>query len=118
MDACNRAIEHMRGKGLACYPPGVKLGTCKSPYVVVCSGGSYAQGVSGGTSISRRIVTLYCYVPRTTGNLEALVANVKAELKALRPQLMPTGNEGPEIIEQDYDARSQSIEYQVMRAEL
>ena len=117
MDACERVIEHMKEQGLVCYHPGVKLGTCKTPYVVVRGGGSYAQGMSGGTSIGYRIVTVYCYVPRENGNLAALVAEAKAAMKALRSQLMPTGNEGPEMIEQDYDARSQSIEYRVMRAE-
>lgn len=118
MDACERVIEHMKKQGLNCYHPGVKLGTCKAPYVVVRGGGSYAQGMSGGTSIGYRIVTVYCYVPRENGNLAALVAEAKSAMKALRSQLMPTGNEGPEMVEQDYDARSQSIEYRVMRAEL
>ena len=38
-------------------------------------------------------------------------------MRALGGQLRPTGNEGPEMIEQDYDARSQSIEYRVLRAQ-
>ena len=118
MDACDRAREHLEKQGLRCYKPGIAVGVCKAPYVVVRDGGSYAQGMSGGTSIGYRIVTVYCYVPRENGNLAALVAEAKAAMKALRSQLMATGNEGPEMIEQDYDARSQSIEYRVMRAEM
>lgn len=117
MDACDRALEHLKEQGLRCYRPGVAAGPCRAPYIVVRGGGSYAQGMSGGTAIGYRIVTLYCFVPRAGGDLAALVAEAKAAMKALRAQLTPTGNEGPEMIEQDYDARSQSIEYRVMRAE-
>ena len=118
MDACDRAREHLRDRGLRCYRPGVKLGACKAPYVVVRGGGAYAQGMSGAASIGYRIVTLYCFVPREGGDLAALTAAAKEAMRDLRAQMMPTGNEGPEMIEEAYDARSQTIEYRCMRAEL
>lgn len=117
MDACDKAREHLTAQSILCYKPGVHLNKCKEPYVVVRGGGAYAQGMSGSTSIGYRIVTLYCFVPREGGDLPALVAKVKAAMRELRSQMKPTGNEGPEMIEQEYDARSQSIEYRVMRAE-
>lgn len=118
MDACDRAIEHLRSAGLLCYRPGIAKGKCAAPYVVVRGGGSYAQGMSGAASIGYRIVTLYCFVPREEGDLAALVRRVKDAMRALGGQLRPTGNEGPEMLEQDYDARSQSIEYRVLRAQM
>lgn len=118
MDACDRAIEHLRSVGLMCYKPGIARGKCCTPYVVVRGGGSYAQGMSGAASIGYRIVTLYCFVPREHGDLAELVRRTKEAMRSLGSQLRPTGNEGPEILEQDYDARSQSIEYRVLRAQM
>lgn len=118
MDACDRVIEHLRSIGLACYKPGIAKGKCAVPYVVVRGGGSYAQGMSGASSIGYRIVTLYCFVPRETGDLADFVLRTKEAMRSLGGQLRSTGNEGPEMIEQDYDARSQSIEYRVLRAQL
>lgn len=103
---------------MLCYKPGIAQGACKAPYVVVRGGGAYARGASGSASIGYRIVTLYCFVPRVSGDLAALVARVKAAMRELGGQLRPTGNEGPEMIEDNYDARSQTIEYMVLRAEL
>ncbi len=118
MDACDRAREHLQAQGLLCYKPGIAKGKCHAPDVVVRGGGSYARGMSGGAGIGYRIVTLYCFVPRESGDLAALVSRTKAAMKALKDQIRPTGNEGPEMIEDDYDARSQTIEYRVLRAEL
>lgn len=117
MDACDRTIEYLRSCGMLCYKPGIAKGKCSAPYVVVRGGGSYAQGMNGAVSIGYRIVTLYCFVPREKGDLAELVCRVKDAMRALGGQLRPTGNEGPEMIEQDYDARSQSIEYRVLRAQ-
>ena len=118
MDACERAKAQLKAQGILCYDPGIAVGPCRAPYVVVCGGGAYAQGMSGSASIGYRIVTLYCFVPRVDGNLPALVGKAKAAMKQLTGQLQPTGNEGPEMVEQDYDARSQTIEYRVLRAQL
>ncbi|MGN1370182.1 MAG: hypothetical protein ACI4WX_15030 [Aristaeellaceae bacterium] len=118
MDACDRVIKHLCSVGLLCYKPGIAKGKCVAPYVVVRGGGSYAQGMSGATSIGYRIVTLYCFVPREQGDLAELVRRTKEAMRSLGRQLRPTGNEGPEMLEQDYDARSQSIEYRVLRAQM
>ena len=117
MDACDRVREHLTDCGLLCYRPGIVKGKCAAPYVVVRGGGSYAQGMSGAASIDYRIVPLYCCVPLEQGALEALVKRTKDAMRGISGQLRPTGNEGPEMIEQDYDARSQSIEYRVLRAQ-
>ena len=50
----------------------------------------------------------------TTLSVEVPTADA---MRALGGQLRPTGNEGPEMFEQDYDARSQSIEYRVLRTQ-
>ena len=117
MDACERIREHLSGCGLLSYAPGIAKGPCRAPYVVVRGAGSYAHGVSASMSIGRRMVTLYCFVPREGGNLAQLVARVKQAMKGLGTLARSTGNEGPEMLEQEYDARSQSVEYQVLRAE-
>lgn len=116
MDACDRAMAQLTQSGLRCYSPGVATGPCRAPYVVVRGGGAYARGLSGAAGLGYRIVTLYCFVPRVGGDLTGLVARAKAAMRALHGQLRPTGNEGPEMLEQEYDARSQTIEYQALRA--
>ena len=108
MEATARALEHLRERGIMAYRPGVAKGKCRAPYVVV-RGGGCAQG--------RQIVTLYCFVPREGGALAEFAAQVKGEMRALRAQLRPTGNEGAEMTEEQYDARSMAIEYRAMRAE-
>lgn len=108
MEATARALEHLRAQGIAAYRPGVAVGRCRAPYVVVRGGGS-TQG--------RQIVTLYCFVPREGGALAEFAAQVKAEMAALTDQLRPTGNEGPEMTEAAYDARSMTVEYRAMRAQ-
>mgnify|MGYP000840906499 FL=1 len=39
-------------------------------------------------------------------------------MRELKSQLRPTGNEGIEMLEEDFDARSQTLEYQALRATL
>lgn len=118
MDAVDRVREHLQNSGIPCYKPGIAQGKCAVPYVVARGGGAYALGTSAGGHVGYRVVTLYCFVPRTSGDLAALVARVKAAMRELRGQLKPTGNEGPEMLEDSYDARSQSIEYTALYAEL
>lgn len=118
MDACARVRAHLQDNGIPCYAPGIAKGACRVPYVVVRDGGSYARGMSGSVGIGYRIVMLYCLVPRERGDLAALVQRAKEAMRELHTLLRPTGNEGPEMIEQDYDARSQMIEYRVLRAQM
>lgn len=91
MDACQRAMEHLTASGILTYKPGV-------------------------AGIGYRTVTLYCFVPRVGGDLPAFVAEVRRIMRGLKSQLRPTGNEGIEMLEEDFDARSQSLEYQALRA--
>lgn len=115
MDACERALEHLTASGILCYKPGIATGKCRQPYVVVRGSGAYARGMSGAAGIGYRTVTLYCFVPRTGGDLPAFVSEVRQTMRALKTQLRPTGNEGAEMLEEDFDARSQTVEYQVLR---
>ena len=107
MDACQRTMEHLTASGILTYKPGVATGKCRAPYVV---------GMSGAAGIGYRTVTLYCFVPRVGGDLPAFVAEVRRIMRGLKSQLRPTGNEGIEMLEEDFDARSQSLEYQALRA--
>ena len=109
MDACQRAMEHLTASGILTYKPGVATGKCRAPYVVVRGGGAYARGMSGAAGI-------YCFVPRVGGDLPAFVAEVRRIMRGLKSQLRPTGNEGIEMLEEDFDARSQTLEYQALRA--
>ena len=54
--------------------------------------------------------------PRFAGDLSAFVAEVRQTMRGLKSQLRPTGNEGIEMLEEAFDARSQTLEYQALRA--
>lgn len=110
MDASQRALARLAACGIPAHRPGVRTGPCRTPYVVVRGGGSYALGRGARAGL----VTLYCYVPRGSDGLSALAERVRAAMRPLSGQLVPTGNEGPETLEPDFDARSLSIEYRAM----
>ena len=87
MDACQRTMEHLTASGILTYKPGVATDKCRAPYVVVRGGGAYARGMSGAAGIGYRTVTLYCFVPRVSGDLSAFVAEVRRIMRegAMRP---------------------------------
>ena len=57
------------------------------------------------------IGSLHCiaFVPREKGDLAELVCRVKDAMRALGGQLRPTGNEGPEMIEQGTMTRAARV---------
>lgn len=105
MDACQRTMEHLTASGILTYKPGVATGKCRAPYVVVRGGGAYARGMSGagGNRLSDGDALLLCAARGQRP--AAFVAEVRRIMRGLKSQLRPTGNEGIEMLEEDFDAR-------------
>lgn len=72
---------------------------------------------AGGNRLSDGDAVLFCAACERP-DLSAFVAEVRRIMRELKSQLRPTGNEGIEMLEEDFDARSQTLEYQALRATL
>lgn len=94
--------------------PGAKPGICTSPYVVVQSGGTYPYAVSN--RLGYTLISVHCYVPLPNyAGLEPLVKQVKAALAPLYPDLRPTGNQGIDMINDNFKAHESFVEYMIQK---
>lgn len=99
----------LASEGFEVYFPGVKVGECKRPYVVVKNNGS-AQHVLFSTDVDQ--YSVMCYVPQLGySGLEPLVQAVKASMKKLEPMIRPYGMQTPSFYDDAYKAHMVSIEY-------
>lgn len=99
--------------GIDAYFPGRHRGDCKSPYVVVKSGGTIAEI---NVSSERPIYTMLCYVPSDMYSyLDVLRADVKLALKKLYPAIEYAGNETATYYDEDVKGHMLSFQYQGIR---
>lgn len=91
------------------YSPGIKLGECKEPYIVVKNDGS-TKHPSFSTDID--LYAVMCYVPKQNySSLETLIQQVKKEMKGLEPMIMPYGLQTPSFYDDTLKAHMVSISY-------
>lgn len=91
------------------YSPGIKLGECKKPYIVVKNDGS-TKHPSFSTDID--LYAVMCYVPKQNySSLETLIQQVKKEMKELEPMIMPYGLQTPSFYDDTLKAHMVSISY-------
>ena len=84
---------HLKNEGFDVYSPGVKVGACKSPYLVVRHDGSTRKA---GISTNIDVYSILVYVPKDNySELEVQVMKVKIAIKKLEPMIMPNGSETP-----------------------
>ena len=114
MDAWQRTKAHLKACGHLAYAPGEHVGVCKTPYIVLHEGGTVRMIES--RHVGYATLNVICYVP--LGRYEDMVpmaARVRADMRALAPQVRPTGYMGPTIIEEEYKAHSKTLEYQTQK---
>ncbi len=100
---------HLKYEGFDVYSPGTKVGDCLSKYIVVKNDGSF-QHISFSTDVD--IYAIMCYVPRDNySELEALVQDVKASMKKLKPMILPNGSQTPSYYDDSFKAHMVSIQY-------
>lgn len=101
--------------GIAVRFPGVKQDICTFPYVVVQNSGTYPYAVSNGLGYT--LFTVHCFAPLNGYPLlDTLIESVKDALRALEPDLRPTGNDGVHLINDKFRAHEGSVQYMVMRS--
>lgn len=100
---------HLQSKGFDVYMPEIKIGECKSPYVVVKNDGSSQHPVF---STDVDMYAIMVYVPKQAySSLEPLVQSVKQAMKELEPMIKPYGSQTPSYYDDSYKAHTISIEY-------
>lgn len=102
-------VVHLQADGFDVYSPGMKVGECVSPYIVVKNDGS-TRHASFSTDVD--FYAIMCYVPRTAySTLEPLVQSVKKSMKGLEPVLRPYGMQSVSYYDDEFKAHMVSIEY-------
>ena len=114
MDAITRIREALLADGLAVYEPGQHPDVCKAPYLVVRQGET--TPTAGTNKTGYTLATVFLYVPLNQyDQLATIAAQAQGLLEPLQPQVRPTGNLGPDIIEPDYKAHSRGMEYMILK---
>lgn len=102
-------FECLQSGGFTVYPPGIAIGECKSPYVVVKNDGS-SEHPSFSTDVD--LYAVMCYVPKQAySTLEPLVQSVKKTMKNLEPMIKYYGSQTPSYYDDSVKAHMISIEY-------
>lgn len=101
---------HLEKKGYNVYAPGIKVGECVKPYIVIKNDGSYKHV---NFSTDRDMYSIMCFVPKGQySQLEPLVQKVKKDMKELEPMIVPYGQQMPSYYDDTYKAHYVSIEYE------
>lgn len=102
-------FDQLKKSGFDVYSPGIKVGDCTSPYVVVAIGSSV-----GHTSFSTDVdlYSVMCYVPKQAySKLEPLVHDVEKSMAELEPMILPYGQKQPSFYDDGIKAHMISIMY-------
>lgn len=103
-------FAHLESKGYKVYPPGVKVGECTEPYIVVKNDGSYEHA---NFSTDRDMYAVMCFVPKGQySKLEPMVMKVKEDMKELRPMILSYGQQMPSYYDDTFKAHYIAIEYE------
>lgn len=101
---------HLKNKGYDVYAPGIKVGECVSPYIVVKNDGSYKHV---NFSTNRDMYSILCFVPKGQySKLEVMVQSVIRDMKELEPMILPYGQQMPSYYDDTFKAHYISIEYE------
>lgn len=106
-------FDKLKKKGLNPYPPGKHTGICETKYVVVKE--QTQSAFFNNSKVGYRLVDLILFVPIASYVQVKLYADsIKAAMKEL-PWIRATGNETPIIPDDEVQAYTTSIEYQILK---
>lgn len=106
----------LKDKGYDVYAPGVKVGECTSPYLVVKNNG-LADVVE--FSSKQELYSVIVYVPKQQySTLEVLVTQVETDMKEIAPLFKPRNVHTPSYYDDDIKAHSISLEYSNYRRDV
>ena len=101
--------SHLKNEVFDVYPPGVKVGACKSPYIVIRHGGGARIP---RISTNNDVYGILVYVPKQSySELEVQAMKVKIAMKKLEPMILPNGSETPSFYDDGFQAHMISIQY-------
>ena len=102
-------FNHLKNEGFDVRSPGVSVGACESPYIVVKHGGGARIP---GISTNNDVYGILVYVPKQSySELEVQVMSVKLAMKKLEPMILPYGSETPSFYDDGFQAHMISIQY-------
>ncbi len=94
--------------------PGARQGVCSAPYVVVQDAGTFRYAASAGLCYT--LFAVHCYVPLYAyGQLDPLIARVRASLASLAPDLRSAGSLSPHLINDHFRAHQATVHYLLQR---
>lgn len=102
-------FNQLKRSGFDVYSPGIKVGDCINPYVVVAIGSSTEH-----TSFSSSVDLYYimCYVPKQEySKLEPFVRSVEKSMAELEPMILPYGQMQSSFYDDTIKAHMVSITY-------
>lgn len=99
----------LNNAGFDAFSPGIKVGDCIAPYVVVKMDIS-TEHPSFSTNVD--LYSVMCYVPKQSYSmLEPLVREVEDAMKMLEPMILPYGQKQPSFYDDTIKAHMVSIMY-------
>lgn len=99
----------LKKAGFDVYSPGVKLGECAEPYVVVKMSGINDHSFASADVASYSVM---CYVPKNAySTLEPFVRRVREAMKGLMPMVKYAGYTAQSFYDDSVKAHMVSIEY-------
>lgn len=100
---------HLKKFDFDVYSPGVKLGECEAPYLVIKQDGSSFQTFA---STYVDLYTIMVFVPKEKYSLlDAEIQRVKRVMKFIEPLFYPTGAQTPSYYDDSIKAHMASITY-------
>lgn len=108
-------FNQLEKDGFDVYPPGIKVGECINPYIVV-SISSSTEHSSFSTNVD--LYSIMCYVPKQAySKLEPLVGSVMKSMKKIEPMILPYGQRQPSFYDDSVKAHMVSISYKNYKKE-
>jgi hypothetical protein len=102
-------FRHLKNHDFDVYAPGIKVGPCTAPYIVVLHNGATRKA---GISTMIDTYSVMVYVPKQNySQLEVMVERVKAVMKKLEPLIFPYGFQTPSYYDDGFKAHMISVEY-------
>lgn len=102
-------FKHLKSKGFDVNSPGVKVGECKSNYIVLMFSGASQHSLA---STNVELYDILLYVPEMNYSaLEGFRLDVMKAMKELEPKLLPYGIITPSFHDQEIKAHTVTITY-------
>ena len=108
-----KTYKHLKSKGFKVYSPGQHQGICNESYIVLRDGGG--NRVAGSYKLGWSVIDVIIYHPQDKySSLGDYVESIKTAMKEIK-ELKFTGLQTPGLIEEDKQAHTTSLQYQILK---